>query len=112
METAITKRDSIRAAVLATHKPKSVLLEIFGTQIELRQPLMKEVMAAQEDDDRQRSIITILINQGYVPGTDEKVFDDADFEQLANLPFGGDILKIAKGLEQLTDVNFLDKKPG
>lgn len=114
-ETAKLKklsRDEIRSAILATHKPKNVPLNIFGVDIELRQPKIGDVMNAQQDEDRQRGIIDIMIKQAYVPETDELVFDEADRAQLLELPMGADIMKVVKALETLTDVNFLDKKPG
>lgn len=108
----MTTREEIRAKILATHTPKSVAVELFGTTIELRQPILEDVIKAQSQEDRTRGIVDVLIKQAYVPDTNEKVFTEEDADQLCTLPMGADILRVAQALESLTEVNFLGKKNG
>ena len=85
-------------------------IDFFGGKIELRQPRLADVLDAQNSDDRESAVIDTLIRYAFVPGTDEKVFDEGDAETLKQKPFGADFLRVSKALEELTEVNFLDKE--
>lgn len=103
----ISTRDAIRSKVLGeTHKPKSKVVEFFGTQVEIRQPTLGSIIEAQSSEDPKRGIIEILLNRTFVPGTDDRVFDDADEAVLRNLPFGEDLIRVSQALSELSDVNF------
>lgn len=104
-------RNELRSKVLATQKPKSKIVKFFGEDIELRQPLLSDIFKAQENPDRQVSVIQTLIQYAYVPGTDERLFEEADEAVLMSQPFGSDFVAISETLAELTTVNFLDKKP-
>ena len=54
-------------------------------------------------------MINTLVGYAYIPGTDEKIFEDADAASLKQLPFGADLQRIMKALETLTEVNFQKK---
>ncbi len=105
-------RDKIRSAVLAEQKPRSKNIVFFGQEIEIRQPTLKAILDAQQEDNRQIGVASMLINYAYVPGTDEKVFEDTDADQLLMLPFGENFVQVTKALEDLSDVNFLDTASG
>lgn len=104
-------RDELRAKVLATKLPKTKLVTFFGAEIELRQPKLRDILKAQENPDRQASVIQTLVQYAYVPGTDERLFEETDEEALKEQPFGEDFVAISQALAELTQVNFLDKKP-
>lgn len=105
-------RNDIRAKIFAKREIKKKVIQFFGSEIELRQPTLGDIINARENEDRQAAVIETLVKYAYVPGTDERVFEDADAEAFANMPFGADFLRASKALEELTEVNFLDKKPG
>lgn len=107
----LTKRDELRAKILQTHQPKSKIVEFFGAEIELRQPLLDDVIKARENPDRQSAVIDTLLGNAYVPGTNEKVFEDGDVADLRKKPFGADMIRVSRALEELSEVNFLDQKP-
>jgi len=102
-------RDRLRAKVFAEHKVKTIPVEFFGATIELRQPTMEDIVKVQADPDREAIVIRTLIDYAFVPGTDERAFEAGDADSLKKLPFGADFLRISKALEELTEVNFLDK---
>lgn len=105
-------RDEIRKTALAHRPVKKKIIRFHGVDIELRQPSLGDVIRAQGEDDRTKGVINTLIDYAYVPGTDEKVFEEADADVLMNMPFGKDFVDANKALEELTEVNFLDQKPG
>lgn len=106
-------RDSMRAAIFASQnkKLKSKVISFFGQDVEIRQPKLGSILDAREEEDRQAAVINTLVEYTYVPGTDIKLFDDADADAFKEMPFGKDFLAVNKTLEELTEVNFLDKKP-
>lgn len=100
-------RDEIRAAILGTeHKPKFKIVSFFGQQIELRQGTLGDILEARDNDDRQGAVIRVLTERAFIPGTETRVFEDTDADQLKRLPFGPDFIRVSNALEELSDVNF------
>lgn len=104
-----TVRDELRAKIFAETKLNIIPVEFFGATIELRQPQLQDILAAQKTEDREAAVIETLIEYAFIPGTDERVFETGDAAGLKAKPFGADFLRISKALEDLTEVNFLDK---
>lgn len=99
-------RDEIRKALVGTkHKGNSELISLFGVEIELRQPTLGAIIEARSDDDEKTRTTDIFINYAFVPGTDEKVFEDTDRAQILNWPFSDDILKVQLAIAKLTGVD-------
>lgn len=104
--TANSIRDSIRAKVFA-HKPlKKVIITIFGAEIELRQPTLGSIMEARDAENANAGVIDTLVQYAYVPGTDEKVFEESDADAFKELPADTWIQTVADALQKLSDVNF------
>jgi hypothetical protein len=104
-------RGDVRANIFARKELRKKKIEFFGEEIELRQPQLGDIISARENDDRQAAVIETLIKYAFVPDTDEKVFEEGDADSFKTMPFGADFLRVNNALEELTDVNFLDKKP-
>ncbi len=119
-KTKSTKREDIRAAIFdAKHqKPKSQLLDVYGTQIEVRQPTLRDILSARDTSIENApgevpeevklsrdSVVDMIINNCYVPGTNDLVFEDTDRAHLLSMPFGGDLVKISNALNAMTSVN-------
>lgn len=107
-------RDEVRAQIFKHRMLKTKEIEFLGVDIEMRQPTLADVMEVKESvgSDGELAVIQMLIKYSYVPGTDEKVFEPGDVESFKRMPFDGDFLKVAKTLEELSDVNFHEAKPG
>lgn len=103
-------RDQIRAKVFADKKLKTEEIEFFGAKIEIRQMKLADILNAQATEDRESAIIDTLIKYAFIPGTDEKVFEEGDAASLKNMPFGADFGRVAKAMETVSEVNFLDTK--
>lgn len=93
-------RDKIRAASVGAKKNFRSELVTWGEgedaiEVEIRQPSVKErrqLMRAVTDEtgeiDGQELLIWAVINQTYVPGTNEKVYDASDYDSLVSSPTG------------------------
>ncbi len=102
-------RDAIRTSIF-TAKPKSKLLTVFGTEIELRQPSLAAILTSQSDGSTPaEKAAQMLISYAYVPGTDVKVFDDVDVPGILGLPWGTDMTVIQQAISELTDLESATK---
>lgn len=97
-------RDDIRGKIFST-KQKKILTSFNGAQIELRQPNLKTVLENLDNADRKNTVVTILIDYAYVPGTDERIFEDTDFDSIMELPFGSDFMEVSEAIDKLTNLN-------
>lgn len=97
-----TAREALRAAAFKTRVPTSIDVEFEGVKYEIRAPTVKargkifERAGMTETDPKAKAKrdaaalqLFAVITCTFVPGTDERVFDDGDYEQLANEPAGG-----------------------
>lgn len=103
-------RKAIRQKLFSSEntKPKSEVIDVFGTKVELRQPNLATILGAKEEKDRTRAMIQMLVNYCYVPGTDEKVFEPTDIDVILEWPFGEDFTRINKEIAKLTGVDVLE----
>ena len=103
--TATTKntKDSIRSAVLGA-KPSSEVIEVFGIKMEIRQPSLGSVLDNEQTTDRKEAATDMLIRYAYVPGTDDRIFDEADRDGLLGVPFGSDFQKIQNTITKMLGV--------
>lgn len=106
----MSARERIRAEVFKSRKPASKVITFMGEKIELRQPTLGSIIDASNQENRQAGIIDTLVNYAFVPGTDELVFEETDAPSFKAMPFGADFQRVAKTLEEITEVNFLDQK--
>lgn len=104
-------RDAIREAMLNA-KPRSKVISIFGQEVELRQSTVGQVMKEVEGPDGETKAIPrdvafahLLINHCFVPGTNEKVFDDTDVDVLRTLPFGPELITLQTAIQELMGLN-------
>ena len=100
-------RDTIRAAILNAKNTnrKSIEIDFFDQAIEIRQPTLGQ-LSKMTEDDKTPTIITLLLEYCYVPGAkNQKVFDEADKDELLQLPTGEWLGHFNKAIEELTGVN-------
>lgn len=107
MSEGKSNRDILRAQIFAAEncKPKSVEVEFFGTTIELRQPNLDTILGFQAGTDRKTQLVDVLLSYAYVPGTNEKVFEEGDRDTLLSMPFNADFRSLIDQVNKLTDLN-------
>ncbi len=106
---ANSKRDELRGKIFSSKNKqfKTEECEIYGCKVEIRQPSLGMILAAQEGDDRAKAVVMLLVGYCYVPGTEEKVFEEGDVENLLSMPFGDDLIKVNQVIEKLTNIDVL-----
>ena len=104
-DTSNKTRDQLRSQIFSAAKPASKTFTFFGAEIELRQPTMGVIMEAQKIEDRARAAALMVVRYAYVPGTEEKVFDEADVDTILSMPFGKDLRTLNETITELTGVD-------
>jgi hypothetical protein len=108
----MSKRDALRSAILGK-KPtfRSEIVKHEGESYELRQPsnksrrdLFKKVTDEAGRIDMMDFVLWAVIYNTYEPGTDNTVFEESDYDVLANLPAGGVVDKLGDVASKLLNV--------
>ena len=108
-------RDKLRSKTVGAPKNfKSTTVEIDGEEFEIRQPSVKERMDIFNHSSKDGGVNALdfqlwsVIRTCYVPGTNERVFEDSDYSVLADQPAGSFLDKL--GEAAMTMLN-LEEKP-
>lgn len=108
-------RDQIREQIFRAESmlPKTKAVSFFGADIEVRQPDVETILdyrdAAAQKRDTKEQMVQMLITYCYVPGTDEKVFEEGDADSLLKMPFGGDFTRLQVAMSELSDVKLVEE---
>lgn len=105
IKTKQLSRDEVRTRIFTSKGFKSECVELFGADIEIRQPSLGDILEYQENLDRKTGLMLLLTGYCYIPGTNEKVFEAADADGILNMPFGDDIVRLNKAIENLTSID-------
>ena len=86
---------------------KSQIVDLLGVDVELRQPTIGQItqIAKKNEGSTDSALVAILIEYCYVPGTEDKFFEEGDKEGLLSMPSGDWLLKFNEALAALTGVN-------
>lgn len=93
-------RDDIRAEIL--NSKGEVRLVPFGkVQVEIRTPDLEDLLQYRNMEDDDLAMARAIINNVYVPGTDERVFDNTDAEVLMKAKFTKDMKALNKAIMEV-----------
>lgn len=102
-------RDQIRALMFAAeNKVQAVeVITLFGQPVEVRQPTLNQLnaLSRQKENDKVSPIVRIMIEYCYMPGTNDKVFEQGDAEQLMSMPTGKWLNDFNEAMEKLSGVD-------
>ena len=99
----MSTRDSLRASIFSTKPIKKEIIKLFDTEVEIRQPTIKDVLEMDTSDNTE-AVVGVLIRYCYVPGTDDRVFEEADRDNILSWPVGDWLQNVTKSIERLTGV--------
>lgn len=94
---------------------KKEVINFFGVQIEIRQSSIRNIIdqASEPDnafEEKRHVTIEVLLNNTFVPGTDDRVFEEADVDSLMSLPFGEDFSRVVDVYNRLSGVKVAEEK--
>lgn len=99
---ALSTRERMRANILGA-KAQSELVIVFGEELELRQPSLGVIMAAKTEGTTNQ-VTTMMTGYAYIPGTNEKVFEEGDADAIMELPMGPDMKRFLDAMNKLLGV--------
>lgn len=97
-------RDAIRAAVMNSSSDDEIVTA-FGVQIAVRPPELRELVQYQDFAQDEHMIARAIVNNCYVPGTNEKVFEETDVEVLSSQRFSTDMRKLNQVINKVLGGN-------
>lgn len=102
-------RNDLRKQLIGTkHVPERTVVKLFGTEIELQQPTLASMLEARQEDSERVRTADMFIRYAFVPGTDERVFEDGDRDTILNWPYTKEILAIQTTIMKLTGIDIAD----
>lgn len=96
-------RKDVRNAIL-TAKPQVRIVSLFGQEVEVRQPSLQQILDFQSAEDTATASAHMLQKYLYMPGTNEKVFDEADTDAIKQLPFNEDMQNLQDTLNEMIGI--------
>jgi len=78
---------------------------LFGQEIELRPPSVKDAIEMAESQNDAGVLVDLLIRYAYVPGTNERVFEEGDREIINNWPVGSWIKEFMDKMNKLSNLD-------
>jgi len=107
--TKALTRDEIRKALLGNApKPTHKDVTLFGIKLELRQPTLGGILAAQDIEDARERAVDTIVNYSYVPGTNERVFEVTDKDVILGWPFTEELVTIQVAVAEMTGVDITE----
>jgi len=113
--TKSSLRDQIRAATIGGRKTfNTEIVEVNGVKVECRQMSIKdrarlvadtEVEGQPDKVDTEKWQILNIIRNCFVPGTDERVFEETDYEVLASQPCRSWVDELSQVLMRLNNLD-------
>jgi hypothetical protein len=101
-QAKVFSRDDIRNAILDLgSKGESEVIHVFGVDVEIRTPSLEDLLQYRDAEKDDTIMARAIANNCYVPGTEERVFEDADLPSIMKLKFTKDMRRLNKAV---TDV--------
>ena len=98
-------REEIRQQIFNSDKakPKFEMVEFMGAMIEVRQPPIEQIMA-MGTSELSNNLVALLIRYCYVPGGEETLFSEIDYETLLAMPMNDEFKRLTDALQKLLDM--------
>jgi len=100
--------NDIRNKLLTDIKPERIKINIRGVDVEVQQPIVKDILNADAEDTS--FIIDMMVRYCYIPGTNERVFKDEDKEIILQWPMGEWFTSFGEAFNKLASVDKSDMK--
>lgn len=82
-------RNEMRSRIFSAKPKTETVKDFFNCELELRQPSL-EIALQNRDASEEDRVYVMLLDYAFVPGTNEKVFEEGDVDAMRKLPFGSE----------------------
>ena len=90
----IMDRNTARAGIFKTQKKKRKIVKFNGIDLEVIQPTVGEALDMNEETSTKEGIAQSMIKFCVIPGTNERIFEASDKDQILAMPFSEDFTDI------------------
>lgn len=99
-------RDELRSSIFggARQNFRSETTQLWGHTVEFRQPTLGQVLNVGQAEPGD-AMIRMIIDYTYVPGTNEKLFEEGDKDTLRAMPFDQGLNALADIVTKLTGID-------
>ena len=100
-------RDEIRTQIFSSSKNKKKVVKFYDAEVEIRQPTLGMIMqfqAVDGTDTKKDALVQMMIELCYIPGTSERIFEEADYDTLLGLPFDEDLQSFVDEMNALMGI--------
>lgn len=107
-ETINSMRARYRAGLVGSTPTVEIRkVTAFGFEMDLRQPALGDVLSQNGTikSTTKEQVASYIINFAHLPGTDIRIFETGDEEQILKWPFGPEYLKIQEAMNELTGID-------
>lgn len=80
-----------------------------GVALEYIQPTIGSMYKGGGDGPTKAFIIKSMIDNSVVPGTDERVFEDSDYDAIMEMPATGELQEITRIITEMLDLGVGEK---
>lgn len=95
-------RNTVRSAIFSQKRATKLVTLDDGTEIEVRQISVGDLLDSLDRKTMRERITKMLMDSCFVPGTDDKVFEEADYDTLLEMPSGGVYQKLIDACNSFT----------
>jgi hypothetical protein len=106
-------RDQMREKIFSSNNPERnvrKLITLYGVEVELRRATLGAILDRQDDTNRKKALVNMMCQYCYVPGTDDKVFEETDFDSILNLPFNNDLAALNQAILELNSIDVMGQE--
>lgn len=96
---------AIRSGILGSKKGKTKIVDMFGHNVEVRQPTVGQLLDLESNEDRKSALVNMLVTYCYMPKSDQRIFTKEDASELMALPAGEWLSGFNDAIAELTNVD-------
>lgn len=93
-------RDDIRTAILDS-KGESELIPFGKVMVEVRTPALEDLLQYRNAEGDDTIMARAIVNNCWVPGTEDRVFEEADIAAIMKLKFNADMRRLNKAVTEV-----------
>ncbi len=103
--TETEQRNAIRGEFFKAKHFKKKIITLQGVDMEIRQPTIGSILEFREEEDRKVALLRMMVVYCFIPGTNIKIFEDADFDAIMSQPFDDSVMRLSEAIEDLTGLD-------
>ena len=105
--------EEIRQRLVGNLPPaKSKRVTLFGVDLVIQQPPLKEIMRMRDEEDTATRAAEMIVKYACNPADGTRVFEDADVTMILEWPFSEDVAKLNVIIAELTGIDIDDAEEG